>query len=155
MVLTAERKYGSSRVLVSGARRSSDYDSGGINANWRVDAACVGVDDAVMFLESGKGRKSNAAVAAAQAVCASCPVLRQCQSFVMEMESGFELKDRFGMWAGLMPNERHELDPVKPTKLRREYCKNGHKRTEENTQQRGNGTIQCRTCAEKSGGRCR
>lgn len=49
----------------------------------------------------------------ARAICATCPVLRQCRNFVDELEAPFaglsvrtQTRNMFGIWAGETPQER-------------------------------------------------
>jgi hypothetical protein len=45
-----------------------------------------------------------------KAICARCPVLSSCREYVMEAELGFGLQLRHGIWAGMTPQERHQMD---------------------------------------------
>jgi WhiB family redox-sensing transcriptional regulator len=59
---------------------------------WRADAACLGMGPAV-FYPSGRGL--DAQVAAAQRVCRSCPVLRECG------DHATATGEIYGVWAGV------------------------------------------------------
>ncbi len=45
---------------------------------WRMNAACRGVDPELFFPAAEGGPARDAQVAAAKAVCARCPVRREC-----------------------------------------------------------------------------
>ena len=66
---------------------------------WQIDAACLGVDPDVFFPAKS--------VAAAKRICADCPVVGECLTFVMELEDSDG--ERTGVWAGLSPRERMRL----------------------------------------------
>lgn len=61
---------------------------------WRLDAACRDLDTAVFFPET------EAQVAAAKAVCATCPVRELCLEFALVT------RQDDGVWGGLDENER-------------------------------------------------
>lgn len=50
----------------------------------------------------------------AKRACFACPVLRDCQSWVMDAERGFGLYHRDGIVAALTAEERCALDPTAP-----------------------------------------
>ena len=69
--------------------------------SWRMRAACRGVDSAVFFTPDGeRGPKRAAREARAKAICARCPVVRQCATYAIW--SG----ERYGVWGGLSERER-------------------------------------------------
>ncbi|MFC8598758.1 MULTISPECIES: WhiB family transcriptional regulator [unclassified Isoptericola] len=43
-------------------------------------------------------------------LCGLCPVLTRCFREVMALERGLRARHRFGVWAGLDPEERARLD---------------------------------------------
>lgn len=64
---------------------------------WRSRAACRDVDTAVFFPET------ESEVAAAKAVCASCPVREACLDFALVT------RQDDGVWGGLDENERRRV----------------------------------------------
>ena len=65
--------------------------------DWRQDAACRDLDTAVFFPETDE------AVAAAKAVCASCPVREACLDFALIT------RQDDGVWGGLDETERRRV----------------------------------------------
>ena len=65
--------------------------------DWRKDAACRDLDTAVFFPEDDEG------VAAAKAVCATCPVREACLDFALIT------RQDDGVWGGLDENERRRV----------------------------------------------
>ena len=64
---------------------------------WRSRAACRDLDTAVFFPETEAG------VAAAKAVCATCPVQEACLGFALIT------RQDDGVWGGLDENERRRV----------------------------------------------
>jgi WhiB family redox-sensing transcriptional regulator len=64
---------------------------------WRLDAACRDLDTAVFFPETAEE------VAAAKAVCATCPVREACLDFALIT------RQDDGVWGGLDENERRRV----------------------------------------------
>lgn len=48
-------------------------------------------------------------IAAAKAVCRGCPVIQQCGEAIMRIEGDKDRKNRYGIFAGMTPGERHQL----------------------------------------------
>jgi WhiB family transcriptional regulator, redox-sensing transcriptional regulator len=71
----------------------------GQRPGWHQRAACRGQDPALFF-----GEGSSYKPTAARAICATCPVQRQC------LDAG--LSERFGVWAGTSPGQRAKLRRV-------------------------------------------
>jgi WhiB family redox-sensing transcriptional regulator len=69
---------------------------------WRSAAACRFADPDLFFPISGSG-SALAQIAQAKAVCAGCPVQRQCRAFALR--SG----ERYGIWGGMTEHERYQL----------------------------------------------
>lgn len=69
--------------------------------DWRTDAACVGEPTSVFFPENVQSDKR---WETARNICERCPVKNDCLHFVLQWE---DLEDRWGMFAGLTPNERN------------------------------------------------
>lgn len=65
---------------------------------WQAGAACATADPALFFPDEA-GRQHD--YTEARAICGGCEVRGAC------LEAG--LRERFGMWAGLTPNERAKL----------------------------------------------
>jgi WhiB family redox-sensing transcriptional regulator len=63
--------------------------------SWRDDAACNGTDPEIFFPTRG------ADVAAARAICSTCPVFDPC------WQAG--LYEKFGIWAGTSERERRRI----------------------------------------------
>ncbi|HEX7107560.1 MAG TPA: WhiB family transcriptional regulator [Acidothermaceae bacterium] len=71
-------------------------------SEWRDDAACRD-EDPELFFPIGHGPAAQAQIAAAKAVCARCPVVRECLAWALE--NGQDA----GVWGGLTEEERRAL----------------------------------------------
>jgi WhiB family redox-sensing transcriptional regulator len=72
--------------------------------SWRLRAACRQVDSAVFFPPDGeRPPQRDARETRAKAICASCPVLRQCAAYAIRYG------ERYGVWGGLSEREREAL----------------------------------------------
>jgi WhiB family redox-sensing transcriptional regulator len=71
-------------------------------ANWRAAGACLHADPEIFFPISTAG-PALAQVAQAKAVCARCPVRRQCLEFARAHEPVF------GIWGGTTLEERQRI----------------------------------------------
>jgi WhiB family redox-sensing transcriptional regulator len=71
-------------------------------SDWRAEAACRTVDPEIFF-PVGSARDVERHYRAARAVCADCPVARQC------LEAAVALDGVDGVWAGTTPMERDVL----------------------------------------------
>jgi WhiB family transcriptional regulator, redox-sensing transcriptional regulator len=67
--------------------------------DWRSAAACLSADPELFFPVSDSG-PSLAQAAEAKAICAGCPVRRQCLSFALRT------RQVHGIWGGLTERER-------------------------------------------------
>ena len=76
----------------------------GHDETWRQHAACVDDPDR-MFPTS----TSPAATAAAKAVCAHCPVIAQCEDWIMRFEGNCGRDNRHGIYAKRTGAERYRL----------------------------------------------
>jgi WhiB family redox-sensing transcriptional regulator len=65
-----------------------------IPAPWTVDAACVGSDPAVFFIDHGRPATQ------AKAICRTCRVRDACLDFALEAH------ERHGIWGGLTDKQR-------------------------------------------------
>ena len=75
---------------------------------WRKHAACRAHDPMLWYPEYGShgpgtAKKKAAQDAAAKAICAQCPVRRDC------LHSALERGERHGIWGGLNEDERKAL----------------------------------------------
>lgn len=66
-------------------------------SDWYRRAACRGMDMAIFFPE-------NAHYADALAVCATCPVTRECLESVLPIEN-----DLYGVFGGMTPKQREAV----------------------------------------------
>lgn len=71
---------------------------------WTDRAACADVPDPDIFFPPGKGRHDLAR--AAKAICAGCPVKRECLNYALCL--GHSLSD-YGIWGGLTPRDRRGM----------------------------------------------
>ncbi|NNE72406.1 MAG: WhiB family transcriptional regulator [Acidimicrobiales bacterium] len=71
-------------------------------ADWRQQAACRGLDTAIFFPESRKRSDQEAA----QRVCRSCPVRRNCLS------NALRDGEKRGIWGGTTENDRRQMASV-------------------------------------------
>lgn len=75
--------------------------------DWRDRALCG--DDPDLWYPHPKS--SNAIIAAqtaeAKRICRNCPVLKQCRADVQAIEGGTGPNSRWGIRAGMTPQERH------------------------------------------------
>lgn len=69
---------------------------------WRSLAACQGTDPE-LFFPPGRDDRATAQIAAAKAICASCPVVTECLEFALRH------RVRDGIWGGRTDRERQGL----------------------------------------------
>lgn len=69
---------------------------------WYEDAACAGLDLDRFFPSTNNA----AAIAAAKAVCASCPVTARCLAEALAAEGQLGAASRAGIWGALTGSER-------------------------------------------------
>lgn len=79
--------------------------------DWVDEAMCSQVDPEAFFPDTA-GRTASQArqYDTARSICHQCPVMQQCREQVMEFERGTSVYQRFGMFGGLTPAERSDLD---------------------------------------------
>jgi WhiB family redox-sensing transcriptional regulator len=65
--------------------------------DWKVDAACRGMDPELFFTERGES------TADAKAVCRSCPVRAECLDYALAHV------ERFGVWGAMSERERRRI----------------------------------------------
>jgi WhiB family transcriptional regulator, redox-sensing transcriptional regulator len=71
---------------------------------WQLHGACRGQDTELFFHPEGeRGPRRANREAAAKAVCATCPVIRQCA------EHALRVREPYGIWGGLSEAERDEI----------------------------------------------
>jgi WhiB family transcriptional regulator, redox-sensing transcriptional regulator len=69
--------------------------------SWRLRAACREVDSAGFFSPDGeRGPAREVREARAKAICARCPVIRECAGYAIAAG------ERYGVWGGLSERER-------------------------------------------------
>jgi WhiB family redox-sensing transcriptional regulator len=69
--------------------------------SWRLRAACRQVDSAVFFSPDGeRGPARQVREARAKAICARCPVIRECAAYAIAAG------ERHGVWGGLSERDR-------------------------------------------------
>lgn len=72
--------------------------------DWQLQAACRGMDVGVFFSpDRERGEARDEREAAAKAICAQCPVRREC------LDHALAVREPFGVWGGLTQHERAEL----------------------------------------------
>jgi WhiB family transcriptional regulator, redox-sensing transcriptional regulator len=69
--------------------------------SWRLRAACREVDSAVFFSPDAEGGlERDVREARAKAICARCPVIRECAVYALRHG------ERYGVWGGLSERDR-------------------------------------------------
>jgi WhiB family redox-sensing transcriptional regulator len=75
--------------------------------NWRVDAACASVDPELFYPTSYISPDGAFQAEYAKQICATCPALAACRTYILNSEGGRGLDSRSGIYAGLTPKERY------------------------------------------------
>lgn len=71
---------------------------------WQYRGACRTVDPETFFSpDAERGPRRRSREAAAKALCAVCPVVREC------LEHALTVREPYGVWGGLNINERENL----------------------------------------------
>jgi WhiB family redox-sensing transcriptional regulator len=71
---------------------------------WQLVGACRGSDSSLFFHPEGeRGRARAARERAAKAICASCPVIKQCY------EAALAAHEPYGVWGGTTEDERADI----------------------------------------------
>jgi WhiB family redox-sensing transcriptional regulator len=74
------------------------------NWDWQIRAACRGLSASVFFHpENERGPSRRRREQGAKAVCAQCPVVRDCLNWALEM------REPYGVWGGKSVPEREEM----------------------------------------------
>jgi WhiB family redox-sensing transcriptional regulator len=72
--------------------------------DWQLQGACLTADPQLFFqAENERGQARQQRTAAALAVCASCPVIRECR------RHGLSTPEPYGIWGGLTADERDAI----------------------------------------------
>ena len=75
--------------------------------DWLTHAACRGLGDEMFFApDNERGRSLRQRETAAKTVCARCPAVEPC------LTSAVDAGEMYGIWGGLTPAERLELQPT-------------------------------------------
>lgn len=83
-------------------RRLAGSGSRMATSNWRAASACLRADPDLFFPISTSG-PAVIQIARAKAICARCPVRRQCLEFARTHEPGY------GIWGGTTPEDRQRV----------------------------------------------
>ena len=71
---------------------------------WQFEGACRKVDPTLFFHPEGeRGAARRRRAEAAKAVCATCPVMKQC------LEQSLAVREPYGVWGGLSEDERSAM----------------------------------------------
>jgi WhiB family redox-sensing transcriptional regulator len=71
---------------------------------WQMDGACRETDTNLFFHPEGeRGPSRRGRDAAAQAICATCPVIDECRSHALAV------KEPYGVWGGLTEDDREAI----------------------------------------------
>jgi WhiB family transcriptional regulator, redox-sensing transcriptional regulator len=71
---------------------------------WQLAGACRGTDAAVFFHPEGeRGSARLARERAAKAICAACPVLRECARHALTV------REPYGVWGGMSEEDREAV----------------------------------------------
>ena len=72
--------------------------------DWQMHGACRGEDPSLFFHPEGeRGAAREAREAAAQAICATCPVMRECA------EHALAVREPYGVWGQMSEDERERV----------------------------------------------
>ncbi len=75
-----------------------------MDQEWRLEAACKGMDPSIFFARNGIGCWNES-----RAICQSCPVIGPCRAEALEYEAHAGMTWRYSMRGGLSPSERKEI----------------------------------------------
>jgi WhiB family redox-sensing transcriptional regulator len=74
---------------------------------WQLEGSCRDADPTLFFHPEGeRGPARRTRDAAAKAVCATCPVRRQCR------EHALAVREPYGVWGGLTEDEREAMHRI-------------------------------------------
>lgn len=81
--------------------------------DWQLHSACRGLDSSNFYHPDGeRGPARENRIARAKAICATCPVLTQCQ------EHAIKTRETYGVWGGLSEEERQQIFEMMDRKKR-------------------------------------
>lgn len=83
-----------------------ELPSGMRSPGWHLDAACVGLSDAIFFGEESLHKRPTLSLSnlrAAQGVCDGCVVARECLTHALTFP------EQYGIWAGTSGNQREKM----------------------------------------------
>lgn len=87
---------------MSEIRRPAAFAPG--DETWQDSAACRDRDTEMFFHPDGeRGPRRAARERAAKAICATCPVQRQCADYALR------IREPYGIWGGLSEADRAEI----------------------------------------------
>jgi hypothetical protein len=78
--------------------------------DWDEKAACDGTEIQIWFDDKQPEQ--------AREYCQACPVSQECKDWIIAIEFGLPASDRYGIYAGLTPAERREIDQTLPRPIR-------------------------------------
>lgn len=81
----------------------------GQRGRWQHRARCRGLDLDLFIPEGKVGSEARLANRRAAQYCAHCPVVRQCLELALRAEGSAPAQNRFGVYGGLTPDQRHDL----------------------------------------------
>lgn len=71
---------------------------------WQYEGACREADPTLFYHPEGeRGARRRNRIAAAKAVCATCPVIAQCRA------AAISAQETYGIWGGLSEEERFDI----------------------------------------------
>ncbi len=71
---------------------------------WQFEGACRDADDTLFFHPEGeRGSARRRRAEAAKAICATCPVIKECR------EQSLKVREPYGVWGGFSESERLRL----------------------------------------------
>lgn len=72
--------------------------------DWQLDAACRGMDSDIFFHpDRERGASRERRIQSAKAVCAACPVIKQCA------EHALKVREPYGVWGGMSEEDRENI----------------------------------------------
>lgn len=82
------------------------------NWDWQLEGACRGTDTELFFHPYGEREPSRSRrESAAQAVCATCPVIAACRSYSLAA------REPYGVWGGLTETDREAILSRRPAEV--------------------------------------
>lgn len=79
------------------------------NSPWQHRARCNGRDLSEFIPEGKLGIAAQRAHKKAVQFCGPCPVKRECLRFALDAEGNAPADSRFGVFGGMTPEQRHEM----------------------------------------------